>query len=92
MKAKTLSTVAPLYFTWLFILSLAVTLSPLLSHGSALDMEVRPENSTLLYRGDGTSTIQIRVFAPEDFPQGHQAVPDETTSSWSRALRRQGGA
>jgi Ca-activated chloride channel family protein len=68
MKTKCISTVFPLYFTLLFILSAAVILSPVLAAGSALDMDVRPENSTLLYRSDGTSTIQIRVIAPEDLP------------------------
>jgi Ca-activated chloride channel family protein len=65
METKTVSTVAPHYFTAIFLLSLAVILSPIPSAGSGLGMDVRPENSTLLYRSDGMSTIQIRVIAPD---------------------------
>ena len=85
MKTRTFTTVTLLYFTTLFIVSLAVILSPLLAAGSALNMDVRPENSTLLYRSDGTSTIQIRVIAPEDY-----ILPDRAPLNLALVLDRSG--
>ncbi|UCG38018.1 MAG: VWA domain-containing protein, partial [bacterium] len=40
--------------------------------GKHLQMDVTPENSTVLYRGDGQSVIQIRVVAPDDLPLAHR--------------------
>jgi Ca-activated chloride channel family protein len=85
MKTKCIFTFFPLYFTLLFILSVAVILSPVLAAGSALDMDVRPENSTLLYRSDGTSTIQIRVIVPDDFP-----IPDRPPLNLALVLDKSG--
>ena len=85
MKTKTIFTITTLYFTMLFLLSLAVTLFPLLAAGSALDLDVRPENSTLLYRSNGTSTIQIRVVAPDDLP-----LPDRPPLNLALVLDKSG--
>ena len=68
MKTKTLSSISLFPIAMLLMLSMVIILSPVLAAGSALNMDVRPENSTLLYRSDGTSTIQIRIVAPEDLP------------------------
>ena len=68
MKTKTLSSISLFPIAMLLTLSVVIILSPVLAAGSALNMDVRPENSTLLYRSDGTSTIQIRIVAPEDLP------------------------
>lgn len=65
MRTRTLLNLIPLYWTFIFLLAVAVTLHPAMSSGSALGIDVRPENSTLLYRGDGSSAIQIRVTAPD---------------------------
>jgi len=67
------------------ILTAAVILSPLTAFGSPLDVEIRPDNSTLLYRSDGTSTIQIRVIAPDDLP-----VPDRPPLNLVLVLDRSG--
>ena len=85
MKTKTIFTITTLYFTMLFLLSLAVILSPLLAAGSGLNMDVRPENSTLLYRSNGTSTIQIRVVAPDDLP-----LPDRPPLNLALVLDKSG--
>ena len=85
MRTKTLPKVVPIYFTALSMVTLAVIFSPLLSFGSALDLDVRPENSTLLYRSDGTSTIQIRVIAPDDLP-----IPDRPPLNLALVLDRSG--
>ena len=68
MKTKTLPSISLFPIAMLLTLSMVIILSPVLAAGSALNMDVRPENSTLLYRSDGTSTIQIRIVAPEDLP------------------------
>ena len=85
MKTKSLKTFTTLYFTFLYIMSLGVVLSPLLAAGSALNMDVRPENSTLLYRSDGTSSIQIRVIAPDVLP-----IPDRPPLNLALVLDRSG--
>ena len=59
MKTKIISTVAPLYFTLIFLLAVAMTLSPLRAFGSSLGMDVKPENSTLLYRGDVIGLVRF---------------------------------
>jgi Ca-activated chloride channel family protein len=85
MNARTLPSITALYFTFLFILSLGVILSPLLAAGSALDMDVRPDNSTLLVRSDGTSTIQIRIAAPDGV-----ILPDRPPLNIALVLDRSG--
>lgn len=85
MKTKRLSAVFPFPLAMLLMLPLAIVLSPVFAVGSALDMEVRPENSTLLYRSDGTSTIQIRVVAPDDYP-----VPDRPPLNLALVLDKSG--
>jgi Ca-activated chloride channel family protein len=85
MKTKNLSTVSPLLVVMLFMASLAIILSPVFAAGSALNMDVRPENSTLLYRSDGTSTIQIRVIAPDDYP-----APDRLPLNLALVLDKSG--
>lgn len=85
MKTKRLSAVFPFPLAMLLMLPLAIVLSPVFAVGSALDMEVRPENSTLLYRSNGTSTIQIRVVAPDDYP-----VPDRPPLNLALVLDKSG--
>ena len=85
MKTKRLSTVFPFPLAMLLMLPLAIVLSPIFAIGSALDMEVRPENSTLLYRSDGTSIIQIRIVAPDDYP-----VPDRPPLNLALVLDKSG--
>lgn len=85
MKEKTMNTLFPIYSTFLFLLSVAVILAPVLASGSALNLDVRPENSTLLYRSDGTSTIQIRIIAPEDLP-----IPDRPPLNLALVLDKSG--
>jgi len=55
---------APVFLMLLFILAT----SPLSASGDTLTMDVRPENSTVLHNSDGTSTIQIRIAAPDEIP------------------------
>jgi len=85
MKTKRLSTVFSFPAAVLLILSLAIVLSPVFAVGSGLDIDVRPENSTLLYRSDGTSTIQIRVIAPDHLP-----LPDRAPLNLALVLDKSG--
>ncbi len=85
MKTKSLSVTIQLYYAALSIVAAALVLCPHVAAGSALDMDVRPENSTLLYRGEGTSTIQIRVVAPDHLP-----VPDRPPLNLALVLDRSG--
>jgi Ca-activated chloride channel family protein len=85
MITKSLSAAFPVYYAVLSIVAAAFVLCPYAAAGSALDMDVRPENSTLLYRGEGTSTIQIRVVAPDDLP-----VPDRPPLNLALVLDRSG--
>ncbi len=58
----------PLYpaFALLLVLGLALTVPP--ARGSALDLDVRPENRTILFPGPGKGHLQIRIIAPDDEP------------------------
>jgi len=85
MKTKSLWSIHPFPAAVMFLLSLAFVLSPAFAVGSALDMDVRPENSTLLYRSDGKSTIQIRVIAPDDLP-----TPDRAPLNLALVLDKSG--
>lgn len=75
---------SPLLITT-FIFILAVLLSALNSPAMALDMDVRPENGTILYEGDGSSTIQVRVIAPDILP-----LPDRPPLNLALVLDRSG--
>ncbi len=85
MKTKRFTTVFPFPAAILLMLSLAIVLSPVFAAGSALDIDVRPENSTLLYQSDGTSTIQIRVIAPDHLP-----IPDRQPLNLALVLDKSG--
>lgn len=85
METKTISTVARHFLATIFLLSLAVIFSPLPAAGSGLDMDVQADNSTLLFRSDGTSTIQIRVIAPDDL-----ILPDRPPLNLALVLDRSG--
>jgi Ca-activated chloride channel family protein len=85
MKTGCQTIVTPLHFAMLFLLAAAIVLSPLQAAGSGLDMDVQPDNSTLLYRSDGTSTIQIRVVAPDDF-----ILPDRPPLNLALVLDKSG--
>jgi len=82
MKIRTLSFD---FFFALLLISAAIVLFPPFSEGSALDMEVTPENRTLLYRSDGTSTVQIRVIASDDSP-----LPDRRPLNLALVLDKSG--
>lgn len=49
----------------IFLFPLILALSPVCSVGAALNLDVRPENTTILHNSDGTSTVQIRIIAPD---------------------------
>jgi Ca-activated chloride channel family protein len=57
----------PLTVTILFAV-LILFLTTLCTQASALSVDVRTENTTVLYEGDGSSTIQVRVIAPDIMP------------------------
>ncbi len=69
MKTKTahLPQGCPLTITILFVV-LTLFLTTLCTQASALNIDVRPENTTVLYEGDGSSTIQVRIIAPDIMP------------------------
>ena len=67
MKTKSVSffhDVLP-FFTFAFFLSLMVLCLPSNSFASDLDMDVRPENPTVLKNSDAANAIQIRIVAPD---------------------------
>jgi Ca-activated chloride channel family protein len=70
MKTKTVHFIPgiPLIVPVFLILPFLLIMSPLSAHGAALTMDVRPENTTVLHNSDGTSTIQIRIIAPDEIP------------------------
>lgn len=86
MKTKTaqLLPVLSLAVTTL-LMTLAILLTSMSSRALALNMDVRPENSTVLYEGDGSSTIQIRIIAPDIMP-----LPDRPPLNLALVLDRSG--
>ncbi len=55
------------------------------TQASALNMDVRPENTTVLYEGDGLSTILVRIIAPDILP-----VPDRPPLNLALILDKSG--
>ncbi|MDT8394939.1 MAG: VWA domain-containing protein [bacterium] len=65
--------------------AMAMLLTMMCSQALALNMDVRPENTTVLYEGDGSSAIQVRVIAPDILPS-----PDRPPLNLALVLDRSG--